>query len=233
MHTCTYIHIHRTTPPINTIDHTPHTHVHTLSKQKQEGRFPSIWHRIYVWEACTYFFQVRFLKKKQKTTYIHIIFVWVIGLVHHSPVCRSTTILSLGTPYIYTTHTPKTTTTTTTTTTPTEISHTTIHILVPHDTHTPYTPLKTTPIISPTPHTYTNKTTTGHLGPDLPADAHLLLLHLGAALHHLQGPSVFIDSYLDSGLGFWLCAVGVVYAYTAAYSHASTHKNARHQTPNT
>jgi hypothetical protein len=23
----------------------------------QEGRFPSIWHRIYVWESCTYFFQ--------------------------------------------------------------------------------------------------------------------------------------------------------------------------------
>lgn len=23
----------------------------------QEGRFPSMWHRIYVWEACTYFFQ--------------------------------------------------------------------------------------------------------------------------------------------------------------------------------
>merc|ERR1712070_1098632 len=23
----------------------------------QEGRFPSIWHRVYTWEACTYFFQ--------------------------------------------------------------------------------------------------------------------------------------------------------------------------------
>jgi len=25
--------------------------------QMQQGRFPSIWHRVYTWEACTYFFQ--------------------------------------------------------------------------------------------------------------------------------------------------------------------------------
>lgn len=38
-----------------------------------------------------------------------------------------------------------------------------------------------------TRHTTPQQQPTGNLGPNLPADAHLLLLHVGAPLHHLQG----------------------------------------------